>query len=39
VQLDKRNRPDTYITKWWLPKTTIERGIQEVFKTMRKEYS
>ena len=38
VQLDKRNEADTYITKWWLPKTTIDKGIAKVFDAMRKEY-
>lgn len=38
VQLDKRNRPDTYITKWWMPKTSIEVGISKIFKHMEKKY-
>lgn len=38
VQLDKRNKPDTYITKWWIPKTTIEQGIKQVFETMKEIY-
>lgn len=38
VQLDKRNQADTYISKWWMPKTTIEQGIGKVFNAMRKEY-
>jgi hypothetical protein len=38
VQMDKRNRPDTYLTKWWTPKTTIEEGISKVFKNMEKNY-
>jgi nucleoside-diphosphate-sugar epimerase len=37
VQLDKRNRPDTYLTKWWIPKTTIEKGIAKVFQAMKDE--
>ncbi len=37
VQLDKRNRPDTYLMKWWTPKTTIEQGIAKVFESMKKE--
>jgi nucleoside-diphosphate-sugar epimerase len=36
VQMDKRNKPDTYLSKWWKPKTTIEQGIQKVFKEMEK---
>lgn len=35
VQMDKRNRPDTFITKWWQPKTTIEQGIAKVFEAMK----
>ena len=35
VQLDKRNKPDTYLTKWWIPKTTIEQGIAKVFEEMK----
>jgi nucleoside-diphosphate-sugar epimerase len=38
VQMDKRNKPDTYLTKWWIPKTTIEQGISKVFKDMEKNY-
>ena len=37
VQLDKRNVPDTYLTKWWTPKTTIEQGIAKVFEAMKNE--
>lgn len=37
VQMDKRNKPDTYITKWWMPKTTIEQGIAKVFESMKNE--
>lgn len=38
VQLDKRNRPDTYILKWWKPVTTIEQGILKIFESMKKNY-
>ena len=38
VQLDKRNQADTFIMKWWIPKTSIEQGIAKVFDAMRKEY-
>jgi nucleoside-diphosphate-sugar epimerase len=38
VQMDKRNEADTFITAWWLPKTTIEIGINKVFDAMRKNY-
>jgi nucleoside-diphosphate-sugar epimerase len=37
VQLDKKNRPDTYLMKWWTPKTTIEQGIAKVFEAMKNE--
>ena len=37
VQLDKRNKPDTYLMKWWQPKTTIEQGIAKVFEAMKRE--
>ena len=38
VQMDKKNLPDMYINKWWLPKTSIETGIAKVFNKMRKDY-
>ena len=38
VQMDKRNEADLYITSWWLPKTTMDKGIAKVFNAMRKEY-
>ena len=38
VQLDKRNNPDTYILDWWLPKTTIDKGVRKVYNEMRKNY-
>jgi nucleoside-diphosphate-sugar epimerase len=38
VQMDKRNQADTYITKWWVPKTTIEQGIAKVFEAMKNVY-
>ena len=37
VQLDKRNKPDTYLTKWWIPKTSIDQGIAKVFEAMKNE--
>ena len=37
--MDKRNQPDTYIIKWWMPKTTIEQGIAKVFDDMKKDYA
>ena len=38
VQLDKRNSANTFITKWWLPETTIEQGITKVFEEMKNDY-
>ncbi len=38
VQMDKRNKPDTYLTKWWMPQTTIEQGIAKVFSSMKGDY-
>jgi len=38
VQMDKKNRPDLYLSKWWIPKTTIEQGIAKVFEEMKNEY-
>jgi len=38
VQMDKRNKPDTYITKWWIPKTTIEEGICKIFAEMKNDW-
>ena len=38
VQLDKRNESDTYLTKWWIPKTTIQEGIAKVFKSMKEDF-
>ena len=38
VQLNKRNEADTFITKWWLPKTTLHQGIKKVFDVMEKDY-
>jgi len=35
VQMDKQNEPDKYITKWWEPQTTIEKGIENVFNDMK----
>ena len=31
VQMDKRNEADTFILDWWVPKTTIDNGIRQVF--------
>ena len=38
VQMDKRNEADTYITGWWMPKTSLDQGIAKVFEEMKKEY-
>ena len=39
VQMDKRNEADTYISKWWMPKTSITDGITKVFDYMKGELS
>ena len=36
VQKDARNIPDSYIRKWWQPKTSVESGIAKVFEVMKK---
>lgn len=38
VQRDKRNNPDTYIMKYWQPKTSIEEGIAKIFAEVRNDY-
>ena len=38
VQMDKKNRPDMYLSKWWIPKTTIETGIAKVFEEMKNDW-
>ena len=38
VQKDARNVPDSYIKKWWQPKTSVTEGITKVFNEMRKDY-
>jgi len=38
VQMDKKNKPDTHIVKWWQPKTTIEQGIAKVFAEMKNDW-
>jgi nucleoside-diphosphate-sugar epimerase len=38
VQMDKKNRPNTFITKWWCPKTTIDNGIAKVFNEMKNDW-
>ena len=38
VQKDARNIPDSYIKKWWQPKTNVEDGIAKVFEEMNNAY-
>ncbi len=38
VQMDKRNEADNYIMGWWMPKTTLDKGIAKVFEEIKKEY-
>ena len=38
VQKDARNAPDTYIRKWWKPKTSVSDGVRKVFEEMKKDY-
>ena len=32
VQLDKRNKPDMFLKKYWRPQFTLEKGIEEIIK-------
>ena len=38
VQMDKKNKPDTYILDWWQPKTTLMTGITKVFEAMKNDW-
>ena len=38
VKLDKRNEADTFIKKYWTPKTDLVTGISKVFESMKKDY-
>ena len=38
VQKDARNIPDSYIKKWWQPKTTLRSGIKKVFEVMKNDW-
>ena len=38
VQKDARNIPDSYIKKWWQPKTDVVDGLTKVFEEMKKNY-
>ena len=35
IQFDKKNKPDLFLTNWWLPKTSIETGIGKIFDNMK----
>jgi nucleoside-diphosphate-sugar epimerase len=39
VQFNKKNKPDTFIIKWWKPNTTIQEGISKVFSEMKNTFS
>ena len=39
VQKDARNVSDSYIRKWWTPKTNIVDGLSKVFDQIKLEYS
>ncbi len=32
--MDKKNKPNTYINKYWVSKTSIEEGISNIIKEM-----
>ena len=32
VQLDKRNKPDMFLKKYWKPQFSLEKGIEEIIK-------
>ena len=38
VQLDNKNKADTYILDWWQPKTTLMSGITKVFEAMKNDW-
>ncbi len=38
VQMDKRNKADTYILKWWQPTTSVQEGIFKIFESMKSNY-
>ena len=38
VQKDARNVPDSYMRKFWQPKTSVEEGITKVFEEMKKDF-
>ena len=38
VQLDKKNKANTFILKWWQPKTTLRTGIKKIFEEMKNDW-
>ena len=38
VQKDARNEPDSFIKKFWQPKTSVPEGLKKVFDEMKKDY-
>ena len=38
VQLDKKNKANTYILDWWQPKNTLRSGIKKVFEVMKNDW-
>lgn len=38
VQKDAKNKPDSFIKKWWKPKVSLEDGIEKVFSEMKNNY-
>lgn len=38
VQMNAKNKPDSFIKKWWEPKVSLEDGIEKVFSKMKNTY-
>ena len=38
VQLDKKNKANTFILDWWQPKTTLRSGIKKIFEEMKNDW-
>lgn len=38
VQKNKKNLPDEFFTRWWSPKTSINKGISNIFEIYKKEF-
>ena len=38
VQLDKKNKANTFILDWWQPKTTLRTGIKKIFEEMKNDW-